>query len=80
MVEEPRELNEWWMDDRTRLAVEQGLGPGDSLMFTACEERPLRLSRSQVLDSSPLVQHWGFSLFGSGPRWLLSPSRSWHGL
>ena len=47
------------MDDRTRLAVEEGQGLGDSLMFTACEERPLRLSRSQVLDSSPHAQLWG---------------------
>ena len=59
MVEEPGQRQEWWMDDCTRLAVEQEQGLGDSLMFSACEERPLRLSRSQVLDLSPHVQQRG---------------------
>lgn len=49
MVKEPQQLDEWWMDDRTRMTVKEELGLGDALTFTVYKEHPLSLSRSQVL-------------------------------
>ena len=48
LAPEPLHIDEWWIDPRTRAALEGSVGLGDHVTFTADQTRPLQLTRSQV--------------------------------
>jgi len=48
LAPEPLHIDEWWVDPRTRAALETSVGLGDHVTFTADQTRPFQLTRSQV--------------------------------
>ena len=48
LAPEPLHIDEWWVDPRTRAALEASVGLGEHVTFTADQTRPLQLTRSQV--------------------------------
>ena len=52
LAPEPLHIDEWWIDPRTRAALEASVGLGDHVTFTADQTRPLQLTRGQVRASA----------------------------
>ncbi len=57
LAPEPLHIDEWWVDPRTRAALETSVGLGDHVTFTADQTRPFQLTRSQVRVRG-LAQTW----------------------